>query len=247
MIPSNHWLKINPILHRGGYNNNCIENTIEAIKEAMKLSCPIEIDVRVTKNNTVILFHDNNLKRLFGIDKYYYDITNEDIGKLKYKNSNSKIATLKEVLELVNGKVPLLIELKYNKDMCKMNKLANETSKILKNYKGEYAIQSFYPRMAKIYNRLDNKPYIGILWSSKYCLLINNIILKIVLKLYKYDFISYNIKRLPNKYLKQLNISKIYWTINSKYEEILAIKNNGNFIWKNTKYKAPKEITHSLL
>lgn len=238
-IPKYHWLKKRPIIHRGMFNNELgiIENSLEAINLAVKANYPIEIDVRVIKDGTVILFHDNNLKRLTGIDKYYYKLTLKELNTIKYKNSKCGIATLKQVLEIVNGKVPLLIELKYYGDFWIMNKLAKETYKTLKDYKGEYAIQSFYPPMEKIYRKLDNKHFIGLIAPIQLAVkkrLYNNFILNLSLKFYNYDFISYNIKHLPNKIIESNKLPKIFWVIDNKGKKDLALKNNGNFIWSNT-------------
>lgn len=244
-IPLNHWLRNNPITHRGlCKNEKIIENTIESVKESINYNYPIEIDVRVIKDNTVILFHDNNLKRLIGINKYYYNLNKTDLKYLKYKNSNCKIATLKEVLNIINGKVPLLIELKYNKDSWNMKKLAVETHKILKDYKGNYAIHSFYPKMSKIYRKLDKNHYIGLVAPLSNCKLsfLSNLYIFILLKLYKFDFLSYDIRNIPNKFIAKLKLPKIYWTIYNKEQEKKAINNKGNFIWNNKNYMAPNKI-----
>ena len=57
------------IAHRGLHNNKLIENTIPAFKEAIKEKYPIELDIHLLKDKEIVVFHDDNLKRLVGIDK----------------------------------------------------------------------------------------------------------------------------------------------------------------------------------
>ena len=139
----NNFLKNNIIAHRGIYDNKKIfENSLEAFKKAIDKGYAIELDLRLTKDNKIVIFHDDKLERLTNEKGYIKDKNFIELEKIKLIN-NSKIPTFKEVLDLVNGKVPLLIELKSN---IKGTRLEKEVVKELKNYKGEYAIQSFNPR-----------------------------------------------------------------------------------------------------
>ena len=129
------------IAHRGIYNNiNIPENSIPAFKRALKLNYPIELDVNITKDNVLVVFHDNNLLRMTGVNKNINDVTYKEIKELSLLNTKEKIPTLSEVLNLTKGKVMLLIEIKKsNKYKILTNKLIN----ILNNYKCQYIIQSF--------------------------------------------------------------------------------------------------------
>ena len=130
------------IAHRGYHNEENPENTIGAFKRAIDNGYAIELDVQLLKDGTVVVIHDNKLCRLCGEDKYISNSTLEDIKDLKVLKSEYSIPTLKEVLEFVDGKTPLLIEIKNN---LKVGDLETKTYELLKNYKGEYAVQSFNP------------------------------------------------------------------------------------------------------
>ena len=112
----------------------------------------IELDLHVLKDDNVVVFHDKNLHRMTGIDKDIKDCTYDEIKNLKLKNTDNHIPLFKDVLELVDGKVPLLIELKHD---VKVGKLEKETMKYLKKYKGEYAIMSFNP-LTLLYFKKEN-------------------------------------------------------------------------------------------
>ena len=102
------------IAHRGLYNNKegIVENTIKAFNKAIEKGYAIELDVQILKDGNLIVFHDDNLLRLTGINKRVYDSTLEYIKSVNLLNTNEKIPTLKEVLDTVLGKVPLVIEIK---------------------------------------------------------------------------------------------------------------------------------------
>ena len=155
----------NPIAHRGLHDGDlCPENSIAAFKRAVEKGCSIELDVHILKDGTLAVFHDDDLKRMAGLDRKLRDMTFSEIKKITLGKSQETIPTLKEVLELVDGRVPLLIELKTDggvKGLCAAVK------KELTGYNGKVCVQSFDPRPLRWF--LKNCPHIprGIL-SEKF-------------------------------------------------------------------------------
>jgi len=143
------------IAHRGLHNDIIPENSLQSFKDAVKNGFAIENDIHILKDDNVVVFHDDTLLRMCGVDKKIEDCTLEEINKLTLKNTSEKIPTLKECLDEVNGKVPLLIEFKCL-DINTCNRLCFKANEILKQYKGEYAIQSFYPFVLNWYKK--NRP-----------------------------------------------------------------------------------------
>ena len=229
------FLTKNIISHRGIYDNKKIfENTLPAFKKALSKRYIIELDIHLTKDNNIIVFHDYNTKRMTNIDKVVEESTYQELNKQKILH----IPTLEEVLKLVNGKVPLLIEVKQNQ---KEGELEKKLMDILKKYNGQYAIQSFNPKT--IYWFKKNNPNVirGQLSYSNHSY--NPIKRFIFRKMFfnlitKPNFISYRYNDLTikqiNKYRKK-GIIIIAWTINSKknYEKYKDIYDNliyENFI-----------------
>ena len=129
------------ITHRGIHDNiNIYENTLEAFKLSIKKGYAIELDVRMTKDKQIVVFHDNNTKRLTKKDLIVEENTYQELNNQNILH----IPLLIEVLKLVNGKAPLLIEIKPTK---KDYELATNLMTILNNYEGKYAIQSFNPKV----------------------------------------------------------------------------------------------------
>lgn len=214
----NNFLVTNLISHRGIHDNTRVyENTLESFKIAIKKKYIIELDIHLTKDNKIIVFHDYNAKRM----------TNKNliVEKATYQELNNQsilhIPTLEEVLHLVRGKVPLLIEIKQN---SKVGTLEEKLMNILKEYKGEFAIQSF--NIMTLYWFRKHYPHIlrGQL-SYNYKKVKMNRIAKVLLKnmffnfLTKPNFISYKYNELPIKKLKKYRkkgVILLAWTINNK-------------------------------
>ena len=148
------------ISHRGIFNNETIpENSVAAFHKAKNLNIPIELDVQLTKDQKVIVFHDINLKRMCGIDKYIEDVTYHELQQLTLLSSKEKIPTLKEVLELIQGKVLIDIELKKTKNV---EELCNKVLEEIKNYTGDVLVKSFQPNIVRYLKKHTTRP-VGLL------------------------------------------------------------------------------------
>ncbi len=140
-----HWLLSRPIAHRGLHQPQEIpENSMLAFEKAIKANHPIELDVQLTKDNKVIVFHDNNLLRLTGVNAAISEKEYKEIDGLTLLSASQKIPLLSEVLRSVNGTVPLLIEIKTQN---RVGDIEPPVYDMLNKYKGDYAIQSFDPRV----------------------------------------------------------------------------------------------------
>ncbi len=237
MVMNISFLKNNLIAHRGLHNNTTPENSVFAFNEAIRNNYIIELDVHMLKDGSVVVFHDDNLKRMTGVDKKIKDTTYDEIKDLKLLNSNEHIPLLKDVLKLVDGNVPLLIELKYDN---KVGLLEDRLIDVMKSYKGLYAFQSFNPKsLIYLKKKCPNIPR-GLLVSdfSKSNI---NIIKKVVLKkmifnfLVQPDLLSVNYNYLNNKRIQKYKKSKLIltWTVRNK-EDLNKYKDLcDNFIVEN--------------
>ena len=130
--------------HRGLYekDQSIPENCLEAFKNAVGAGYGMELDVQLSLDGQVVVFHDDDLKRACGVDKRVDEVSFEDLRKLKLFNTDHRIPLFSEVLSVVNGKEPLIVELKNgrrNKELCE------KTLALLNDYDGEYCIESFNP------------------------------------------------------------------------------------------------------
>lgn len=222
---------MNIYAHRGLFENKkIVENTISAFKKALLNNFNIELDIRVTKDNKIIVFHDSNIKRLTGIDKLVKDMTYDELNKISLLNTTDKIPLLEEVLILVNGKVNLLIELKENFS----NNTLKELNKLLLDYNGKVLLQSFNPVIIRKMALTSLKRYnMGILLTNEYKgfkkVLYDVFTYKYLIKQKYISFIS-SPKELVLK-VKEVSLKEIFiWTIKTKEEFIKYKKYSNNLI-----------------
>lgn len=143
--------------HRGLHDNisDAPENSLAAFQKAVDAGYGIELDVQLTKDGKVVVAHDFNLKRICRIDADVDSLTYEELKKLSIYGSSQHIPLFTDVLELVDGKVPLIVELKYKN---RQSGICEKTQDILNGYEGVYCIESFHPQVLKWYR--DNYPHI---------------------------------------------------------------------------------------
>ena len=128
--------------HRGLWGGGIPENSLPAFQLAAKRGYGIELDVALSADGEVMVFHDANLKRMCGVDKKLSSLTLAELKSLRLAMSEYSIPTFREVLDTVDGKVPILIELKGT---TKDDKLCEKLSELLDNYSGAFCVQSFNP------------------------------------------------------------------------------------------------------
>lgn len=128
--------------HRGLWDTAYPENSLPAYAAAIKRGYGIEIDVRLSADGQIMVFHDATLKRMCGIEKKVRELTATQLRSCRLLNTGFTVPTLDEVLELVNGQVPLLIEIKGD---GKEEALCRAVAERLDVYSGAFAIQSFSP------------------------------------------------------------------------------------------------------
>ena len=144
--------KLNPLLlkgiaHRGFHNDKYTENGMNAFSNAIRHNLPIELDIHLTKDNELIVCHDEDLKRTTGTSGIIEDLTVEEIKKNYRLLDGGEVPTFEEVLDLVNEQVPLVVELKvFRKNYKPLSKKVIEVmSKRVKD-KRNYMLISFDPR-----------------------------------------------------------------------------------------------------
>jgi glycerophosphoryl diester phosphodiesterase len=202
----------NKIAHRGIFDNIKVpENSIASFKKTLKYNYSIELDIQLTKDNMVIVFHDENLKRMTGLDKLVKDTYYEEIKTLHLLNTKEYIPTLDEVLDLIDNKVLLDIEIK---DTKKIKEITNILKDKLSNY-NNYVLKSFNPKIVR-YLKKNTDAEVGYLISDKKKILSNYFIIKYT----KADFLSISKKLLRTKKFKKLKnkYQLLIWTIKDKDE-----------------------------
>lgn len=221
--PFRNWL----YAHRGLHDNasDAPENSMRAFQKAVDAGFGIEMDVQMTKDGVPVVFHDYTLARICGAEGKVCQYTYEELQQLSLCGSDQKIPRFEDVLKLVDGRVPLIVELKIEAaDTC----VCPAADKLLSEYKGMYCIESFNPLGVLWYRRNRKKVVRGQLadafhkegeYKGPLYFLLQNLMFN---WLCKPDFIAYN-----HKYPGMLSRSlcrRLYrstaaaWTVKSQAE-----------------------------
>lgn len=212
-----------PIAHRGLWNEQLPENSMGAFVNAIQNGYPIELDIRLSLDNRVVVFHDSNLNRMTGAKSNVENLTYSELNQLKLHGTQYSIPLFEEVLAEVGGKVPLLIEIK---DSPKNAALCEAFVRLMENYKGEFAVQSFNPYILRYI--AENRPEMvrgqlatfdygkSLSWFKAFLLrrmFFNRWVMP--------HFVSYNAENLPNRHVdacKARKIPVLAWTVRSQKE-----------------------------
>ena len=231
-LTSEHWLFKKPIAHRGLHGERVVENGPTAFKKAIEKGFPIETDVQMSDDGVLFCYHDDDMKRVARLLADIRDTQSQTIKNLVI-GENERILTFKEFLSLVDGKVPLLIEVKRQKKKGIEQKILDE----LKGYNGEYVIQSFDPFILKNFKKLAPEVIRGQLSDSlnkEKNFFVRKIVKKMSLNfLSKPDFCNVNIKgyEKSKKYAKGLPM--LCWTVKCEEDKEYAEKLGINYVFEN--------------
>ena len=138
--------------HRGKFceDQSIPENSIAAIVEAIKMKADIEIDIRITADNVLVVFHDESLHRMCNVDGLIENMTYDAIQEYSLKKTKEHIPTFEQVLHVVDGQINLIIEIKPTSRVDQVCTLVMEH---LFDYQGNYAICSFHPMIVTYFKK----------------------------------------------------------------------------------------------
>lgn len=146
--------------HRGLHDEKIPENSLAAFERAVEMGFGIELDVRLSSDGEVVIFHDDTLDRMVGCHGSTKDFTAKELSEMKLLSTEEGIPTLNQVLKLVDGRVPLLIEIK---ESAMEKDVAPRAATLLRGYRGAYIVESFNPLSLGRFAKINPKVPRGIL------------------------------------------------------------------------------------
>ena len=231
------WLLNTPIAHRGLHDETNPENSMPAFKAAIERGFHIEIDVHLSKDNQLVVFHDANLKRVCGVDRKVKDCTVEELKSYRLKGTDNTIPTLDEFLELVDGKVGILCEVKGIIPWD--TKIARATVERFKSYNGNVALQSFNFGAVICFRKRSDRPFGQLVtWGGDKLNHFVDVMGKLHLaKWSKPEFIAYDVRnyKAGEKYInkaRKQGKKLVLWTINTPEKLALAREVADGFIFE---------------
>ncbi len=228
--------------HRGLHRRGVPENSLAAFERAVVHGYGIELDVQLSRDGEVMVFHDYTLERMTGREGRLCDFCADELSSMRLADTDETIPQLRDVLGLVNGRVPLLIELKgESADVS----LCEPLSRLLGEYDGAFCIESFNPILLGEMAKCMPQVYRGILYTNlcrdkkKYSLLniaLTGMVTNIIARP---DFIAYNEKYRGSMLLWLITHlyrpNKYCWTVKSKADYDIAKRNEEFVIFENFK------------
>lgn len=157
------WIADTDYAHRGlhGLSDGCPENSLAAIEEAIHCGYGIEIDVQRSADYDAVVFHDTTLNRLTRKVGPVVNWSSGELSKTRLANSTQTIPTLREVLDLVNGRTPLLIEIKAATGVSVPGVLEQRIAGLLERYDGPVGVMSFSPNPLALLGILSPRTLVG--------------------------------------------------------------------------------------
>jgi glycerophosphoryl diester phosphodiesterase len=138
--------------HRGLHDNatDAPENSMRAFEKAVAAGFGIELDIQLSKDQVPVVFHDFTLKRVCGAEGLVADYTYEELQQFSLCGTDQKIPKLEDVLALIDGRVPCIVELKTESGDIR---ICSAGDALLSKYHGPYCIESFNPLAVLWYRR----------------------------------------------------------------------------------------------
>ena len=205
--------------HRGLFSDELPENSLGAFRNAVENGYGIELDVQLSRDKKIVVFHDYTLKRMCGAGGRISDYTYDELSRMKLQGTEYTIPSFVDVLRLVGGKVPLLIELKgedTNAELCKL------IAPILDKYKGAYSVESFNPFLLRWFKK---NPILSIVLSN----MLTNV-------LSRPDFIAVNgnIRNTPMVHIcESIMQARVFvWTVKNEKEYVTCRKEGRRTIFE---------------
>lgn len=138
--------------HRGLHTEDrrIPENSLPAFRAAVEAGYGIELDIQLSKDGEVVVFHDDTLDRVCGVHGRVDAFTLAELREMRLCDTAETIPLLTEVFDVIGGKVPLIIELKMGP---RNNELCEKGLALMRGYNGPFCIESFDPRIVRWFKK----------------------------------------------------------------------------------------------
>jgi glycerophosphoryl diester phosphodiesterase len=235
-VPPGSWLARTPIAHRGLHSSAAgrPENSLAAFEHACVLGFPIELDVRLTRDRAMVVFHDRTLDRMTGVHARVDQLPVAEVTARSLAGTPERVPLLNDALELVAGRVPLLLHLKCE---ALSPVLEDGVRVALRDYAGEVAIQAFQARALWQLRRRGEERPIGRLSAQRAVapsvprfggrMLSNH--------LTQPEFVGCRVEALPRRgvrYWQARGVTTLAWTVRSPAEATHAMRWADNYIFE---------------
>jgi glycerophosphoryl diester phosphodiesterase len=210
------WLKGREYAHRGLHGGNVPENSLSAFSAAIARGMGIECDVQLSGDGRAMVFHDWDLDRLTAESGAVAGRTAAELTQVRLGEGNDRIPTLRDLLAMVRGRVPLLIELKTRREN-RVGPLCLAVRGDLEGYSGDVAVMGFDPRVGAWFSA--NAPGVvrGLVVSEEGSRTLSGAIRRRAAQWRaRPDFLAYDVRDLPSRFAaaqRRRGLPVLTWTV----------------------------------
>ena len=212
------WLREWAYAHRGLHGAGVPENSPAAFAAAIERGLGIECDVQRTLDGQAVVFHDWELDRLTGETGAVARLSAAQLGRITLSGGSDGIPSLRQVLDQIAGKVPLLIELKSKRDR-RVAALCLAVRRQLEGYRGPHAVMSFDPRVSRWFANNSPLTVRGLVVTEENDkALAGRLRRHLSLWHARPDFLAYDLRDLPSRFAaaqRRRGLPLLTWTVRS--------------------------------
>ena len=212
------WLKGVEYAHRGLHGGGITENSLPAFKAAISRGMGIECDVQRTADDRAVVYHDWELERLTGQSGPVQDRTAAELSHIALGRGAGTIPTMREVLDCVGGRVPLLVEVKSRQD-GRVAPLCLAVRRDLEGYVGHLAVMSFDPRIGAWFRHHAPRTLRGLVMTEEGARTLSATVRRHRWLWHaKPDFLAYDVRDLPSRFAaaqRRRGLPVLTWTVRS--------------------------------
>jgi glycerophosphoryl diester phosphodiesterase len=214
------WLARWNYAHRGLHGPGVPENSPSAFAGAIERGMGIECDVQRSGDGQAIVFHDRELDRLTAQSGPVARRSAAELGAIKLVGSTDTIPTLRELLDQIAGRVPLLIEIKSQRNSARLvGATCLAVRRVLEGYSGAHAVMSFDPRVVRWFARHSPLTLRGLVVTEENDKALPGMIRRrLSLWHARPDFLAYDIRDLPSRFAaaqRGRGLPVLTWTVRS--------------------------------
>lgn len=226
--------------HRGLFaaDQSVPENSLDAFRAAVDAGYGVELDVQLTRDKQVVVFHDDTLTRVCGVDARVDAYTLEELKAMPLFGTSERIPLFTDVLAVLDGKIPVIVELKSGGDW---KTLCEKTLALLRGYAGDYCVESFHPLLVRWFYK--NAPDIlrgqlseAARYSRAYMPLYQTVLMSRLLTniLVHPQFVAYRIgpKCLSARISEALGAMRVAWTARPTDDHMRLTRRNDAIIFE---------------
>jgi glycerophosphoryl diester phosphodiesterase len=234
------WLTHSPFAHRGLHDlvRGVPENTLPAFEASVSAGYGIELDVQQLGDGTLVVFHDDDLKRAAGVDLALRTLSRQQLSSHALFGTSARAPLLSEVLRAVDARVPIMLEIKHRGHTTE---IAQAVHREIQDYRGALAVQSFNPFVVAWFRRRGQGIPLGQLGgplADDHLALLERAASRRLLTLVvsRPDFLNYDLRALPDRWVSCVvactGLPLLCWTIRTDSDRSKAERLRLNYVFE---------------